>query len=88
MYCNYFHSIIDNEAKKYVVLDKDGKVVNEIPSPEALDMFFGDERYLFCLNMGEDRLMYIDKQNIETETEWREVFSEPIYLLDWKNINK
>lgn len=88
MYCNYFHSIIDNEEKKYVVLDKEGNVVNEIPCPEALDMFFGDERYLFCLNMGEDRLMYIDKQNIESETEWKEVFDGPIYLLDWRNINK
>lgn len=45
-------------------MHKEGNVVNEIPCPEALDMFFGDERYLFCLNMGEDRLMYIDKQNI------------------------
>ena len=51
-------------------------------------MFFGDERYLFCLNMGEDRLMYIDKQNIESETEWKEVFDGPIYLLDWRNVNK
>ena len=88
LYCNYFHSIIGNEEKKYVVLDKDGKLINEIPCPEALDMLFGDERYLFCINMGEDRLMYIDKQNIETETEWREVFSEPVYLLDWKNVGK
>lgn len=88
MYCNYFHSIIGNEEKKYVVLDKEGKLINEIPCPEALDMLFGDERYLFCINMGEDRLMYIDKQNIETETEWREVFSEPVYLLDWKNVGK
>ena len=84
-YCVYLHNVIGNESKKYVVLDMDGNVVNEIPSPEALEMIFGDERYLFCMNMGEDSLMYIDKKNIGTETEWKAVFSKPVYLIDWRN---
>lgn len=84
-YCVYLHNVIGNESKKYVVLDMDGNVVNEIPSPEALEMIFGDERYLFCMNIGEDSLMYIDKKNIKTETEWKAVFSKPVYLIDWRN---
>ena len=43
--------------------------------PDALALYFGDDRYLFYMNMNEmDGLMYMDKKNIETETVWKKVF--------------
>lgn len=41
------------------------KVINEISCADSLEMLFGDDRYLFCMGMGEDQLMYIDKREIE-----------------------
>ena len=61
----------------------DGNVVNDIKCPNALELYFGDERYLFCRGMGSDKLMYIDKKNIETATQWTDVFSESLDLIDW-----
>lgn len=71
------------DKKRYVVLDMDGNVVNDIKCPNALELYFGDERYLFCRGMGSDKLMYIDKKNIETATQWTDVFSESLDLIDW-----
>jgi hypothetical protein len=50
------------------VLDKDGSVVNTIPMSKNAILYFGDEEYLF--GKDNDKLIYIDKKDIATATEW------------------
>ena len=74
-YCYYMWELYGFSENRYLVLDKDGGLVNEIMCPDALALYFGDDRYLFYMNMNEmDGLMYMDKKNIETETVWKKVF--------------
>ena len=80
-YCDYLRKVLGNKEKKYIVIDTDGKVINEISCADSLEMLFGDDRYLFCMGMGEDQLMYIDKREIEKAEEWKNIFSEPVHLL-------
>ncbi len=68
---------------RYIVLDKDGNVVNDIKCDYALELYFGDERFLFCRGMGQDQLMYIDKKDIENASEWNEIFNGGIDLINW-----
>lgn len=72
------------DKKRYIVLDMDGNVVNDIKCPNALELYFGDKRYLFYMEAGPDKLMYIDKKNIETATEWTDVFKGSMDLIDWR----
>ena len=80
-YCDYLRKVLGNKEKKYIVIDTDGKVINEISCADSLEMLFGDDRYLFCMGMGEDQLMYMDKREIEKAEEWKNIFSEPVHLL-------
>ena len=80
-YCDYLRKVLGNNEKKYIVIDTDGKVINEISCADSLEMLFGDDRYLFCMGMGEDQLMYMDKREIEKAEEWKNIFSEPVHLL-------
>ena len=66
-YCDYLRKVLGNKEKKYIVIDTDGKVINEISCADSLEMLFGDDRYLFCMGMGEDQLMYMDKREIEAK---------------------
>ena len=58
-----------------VVIDKDGNVINEILCPDALALYFGDDRYLFYKSMNDaEGLMYMKKDDIETGGDWKQVF--------------
>jgi hypothetical protein len=56
-----------------IVMDTNGKVVNEIPCSNFLHIYYGDSNYMFALKPGEgamNGLVYIDKKEITTVKEW------------------
>ena len=58
-----------------LVIDKGGNVINEILCPDALALYFGDDRYLFYKSMNDaEGLMYMKKDDIETGGDWKQVF--------------
>lgn len=74
-YCYYLWELYGFSENRYIILDKDGNVTNEILCPDALALYFGDDRYLFYKNMNDvEGLMYMGKDNIETGGEWKQVF--------------
>lgn len=74
-YCYYMWELYGFSENRYIILDKDGSLVNEIMCPDALALYFGDDRYLFYMNINDmDGLMYMDKKNIETQAAWKKVF--------------
>ena len=47
----------------------------EILCPDALALYFGDDRYLFYKSMNDaEGLMYMKKDDIETGGDWKQVF--------------
>ena len=74
-YCYYLWELYGFSENRYIVLDKDGKVINEILCPDALALYFGDDRYLFYKSMYDaEGLMYMKKDDIETGGDWKQVF--------------
>ena len=49
-YCYYLWELYGFSENRYIILDKDGNVINEILCPDALALYFGDDGYLFYKN--------------------------------------
>mgnify|MGYP002711198848 FL=1 len=74
-YCYYLWELYGFSENRYIILDKDGNLINEILCPDALALYFGDDKYLFYKNMNDaEGLMYMEKDNIDTGGEWKQVF--------------
>ena len=97
----FFHIILIIELygfseNRYIVLDKDGKVINEILCPDALALYFGDDRYMFSnfFDYGEDgsgagtMFWYIPKDEVSTATEWTRLTDKSIHLIDELELRK
>lgn len=74
-YCYYMWELYGFSENRYIVIDKGGNVINEILCPDALALYFGDDRYLFYKSMNDaEGLMYMKKDDIETGGDWKQVF--------------
>lgn len=72
------------ENKKCIVLTQDGTVVNTISCKNYLTIYYGDNHYMFADRPGEDLasgLVYIDKNEIETVSDWTLLTEQEIDLL-------
>jgi len=59
--------------EKCWVVDANGTIINTIPCDDFLEMYFGDEKFLFGFkinNTGGNSMVFIDKKNIENVKEW------------------
>lgn len=71
--------VVESATKKCVVADKKGNTINEISCDDFLGIYFGDDRYMFARNMNNE-LVYIDKREISTVTQWTSVLKEEMFL--------
>ncbi len=75
---------ISYEQIKCFVLKTDGTVVNTIPCPNFLSIYYGDDKYMFANKPGDgamNGLVYIDKSNIETVQEWTQISKSEISIV-------
>ena len=71
--------VVESATKKCIVVDKKGNTINEISCDGFLGIYFGDDRYMFARNMNNE-LVYIDKHEISTVTQWTSVLKEEMFL--------
>ena len=74
----------DREKAGYIVLDREGSYVNELKCPYALMMYFGDDKYIFYQGMGKDQIMYLSKEDITGEYEWKNIFEGGVDMINWR----
>lgn len=59
----------DKNIKSFMwIMDSNGNIKNKIETPNRV--YFGDEKYMFCLYDKELGVAFINKNNIENETTW------------------
>ena len=58
--------------------------MNELKCPYALMMYFGDDKYIFYQGMGKDQIMYLSKEDITGEYEWKNIFEGGVDMINWR----